>query len=144
MRPELEEIKDREVTVRKYREENRLPFSDVIPDFVSERFSYRPNPSSYDKSAVSLLSGRKIVIDERETVLRDHDTPVVTFSTNDYIGSDGNFYSMYGEVDTGASDWINFAVMVEGEDNVQEAREKFRENALITERLEDVADEALE
>jgi hypothetical protein len=70
--------------------------------------------------------------------------PVVTFSTDDYIGSDGNFYSMYGEIDTGKSDWINFAVMVEGEDNLQEAREKFRENALITEKLEDVADEVLE
>jgi hypothetical protein len=51
---------------------------------------------------------------------------------------------MYGEVDTGESDWINFAVMVEGEGNVQEAREKFREHALVTEKLEDVADEVLE
>ncbi len=76
--------------------------------------------------------------------MRDHDTRVVTFSTGDYIESDGNFYSMYGEVDTGESDWINFAVMVEGEDNVQDAREKFRENAIVTEGLEDVADEALE
>lgn len=144
MRPELEKIKGRDVTVRKYRDENRLPFSDVIPDFVSERFSYRPDPISYNKSAISLLSGRQLVIDECKTILRDYDTPVVTFSTGDYIGSDSSFYSMYGEVDTGESDWINFAVMVEGEDNVQEAREKFRENALVTERLEDVADEALE
>ncbi len=58
MRPELEKIEGRDVTVRKYRDENRLPFSDVIPDFVSERFSYRPDPISYNKSAIILLSAR--------------------------------------------------------------------------------------
>ena len=128
-----QELDGRQIDTKTIRSEGGLPFSDYIPNQISERFTYDV-ASSRDINGEDFIDFGEFNFEEAETILDGEadETRVVRFYS-DFHPEPSGIFSVYGEASLSDSEFsINSAVFVEGADNVKEAQKEFRDYALAS------------
>lgn len=132
---DLTHLNEKIVTFRQEARNNKLPFSEKIPERISANFEYHApfeqdiKIGDYFNVGPKDFMGNGSISIEKTLSALDGETTVYQVTSDDY-GHHGS--SIYGEIDTKDSEkWIgHFELVDQEEGNIREACRRFRENGV--------------